>query len=185
MGLQVLNKDVYNALVMRTWSDEAFSRFLDEDPKAAIAEMGQQLDDVGALRVIRDTAEVKYLLVPNSARQTSAVGEAGQVGSDGAKESVADAPAMDEVFLAKLESDPRATLAEVGQLVPDNIDLVVVRDSEALRHVHIPLAPPAEDEVSDEELLKVQGGGLISFGVGITIAGWIATITVHGGGTFD
>lgn len=52
MGMQPLKRDVYDALILRTWSDKAFSRCLDEDPKAAIAEMGQRLDDVGALRVL-------------------------------------------------------------------------------------------------------------------------------------
>ncbi len=186
MALQPLKRHVYDALISRAWSDEAFSRFLDENPKAAIAEMGQRFDDVGALRVLRDTPDVRYLLIPDTTSEVSARGETNEGELDVTRKSGREAPMKDEAFLAKLESNPRAALAGVGQSVPDNIELVVVRDSQSLRHVHIPLAPSTEGEVSDEELLKVQGGfPWISATFAGTAVSWVVTLTVQTGGTFD
>ncbi len=63
----------------------------------------------------------------------------------------------DEAFAARLESDPKAALAEIGGQIGDDVEIRVVRDTEKVKHVHIPSAP-SEGEVSDRDLGQVQGG---------------------------
>ncbi len=63
----------------------------------------------------------------------------------------------DEAFGARFESDPRAVFTEMGQEVPDDIEIKVVRDTDTVKYLHIPAAP-AEGEVSDADLLGAQGG---------------------------
>ena len=63
----------------------------------------------------------------------------------------------DDAFAARLESDPKAVLAELGGQVGDDVEVRVVRDTEKVKYVHIPAAP-FEGEVSDKDLVQIQGG---------------------------
>ena len=62
----------------------------------------------------------------------------------------------DEAFRARLESDPKAVLKEMGGQVPDNVQIKVVRDSDRVKYLHIP-SPPPEGEISDADLGRVDG----------------------------
>ncbi|MDP5215728.1 nitrile hydratase subunit alpha [Ruegeria sp. 2205SS24-7] len=63
----------------------------------------------------------------------------------------------DEAFARALDADPRTALAEYGYALPKDLDIRVVRDTAALKHLHIPVAP-VEAEVTEAELMGVQGG---------------------------
>jgi hypothetical protein len=63
----------------------------------------------------------------------------------------------DEAFRARLESDPKAVLKEMGGRVPDDVQIKVVRDTDRVKYLHIP-SPPPEGEISDADLEKAQGG---------------------------
>jgi hypothetical protein len=63
----------------------------------------------------------------------------------------------DEAFRARLESDPKAVLKEMGGQVPDDLEIKVVRDTDRVKYLHIP-SPPSEGEISDADLEKAQGG---------------------------
>lgn len=63
----------------------------------------------------------------------------------------------DAAFSARLESDPKAVLTEMGAHLPDDVEIRVVCDSDKVKYLHIPAAPP-EGEVSDEDLTNSQGG---------------------------
>ena len=91
----------------------------------------------------------------------------------------------DDAFSARLKSDPKAVLAEMGAELPDDLEISVVSDSEKVKYVHIP-APPPEGEVSDEDLVGVQGGiptpvtPFASFFGTLSLTGTlIVTVTVH------
>ena len=57
----------------------------------------------------------------------------------------------DEAFGARLDSDPRAALAEIGGSLPDDVEIKVLRDTDTVKHLRIPTAVP-EAELSNEEL---------------------------------
>ena len=63
----------------------------------------------------------------------------------------------DEAFRARLESDPKAVLKEMGGQIPDDVQIKVVRDSDRVKYLHIP-SPPPEGEISDADLEKAKGG---------------------------
>ncbi|MDP5217626.1 hypothetical protein Q5Y75_10385 [Ruegeria sp. 2205SS24-7] len=73
----------------------------------------------------------------------------------------------DESFAQSLKADPKAVLAEFGDGILGDVDIRVVRDTEKVKYLHIP-APPARKEVSDAELMNVQGG--TTPGCAITVA---------------
>ena len=59
----------------------------------------------------------------------------------------------DEAFGARLDSDPRAALAEIGGSLPDGVEIKVLRDTDTAKHLRIPMAAP-EAGLSDEELVE-------------------------------
>jgi hypothetical protein len=63
----------------------------------------------------------------------------------------------DAEFKAKLMSDPIATLAAEGISVPDGIELRVLENTATVINLVLP-PPPAEGELSDEDLGVVTGG---------------------------
>ena len=45
-----------------------------------------------------------------------------------------------------LQSDPNAVFAEMGGRIPDDVEIRVVRDTDTVKHLHIPAAP-SEGEI--------------------------------------
>ena len=77
--------EVERGIAQRSLEDESYRQRLLEDPKAAVEEeLGTQLPEGVEIRVLEETADTIYLVLPG----TSAVGEAGEL-SDEALESVA------------------------------------------------------------------------------------------------
>ena len=64
----------------------------------------------------------------------------------------------DAAFKKKLLADPAGVLKENGLLVPAGIKIVVVENTEKVLHLTLPIRPAAE-ELSEEELHRVAGGG--------------------------
>ena len=64
----------------------------------------------------------------------------------------------DEAVRALLLEDPRQAAAAHGGSSPEEVEVRVVQDSASVAYLHIPAAP-VEGEVTDGDLLAVQGGG--------------------------
>lgn len=64
----------------------------------------------------------------------------------------------DEAFKAKLLSDPKAAMAEVGMDAPEGVEIEVVESTQEKAYLVIP-PKPGPGELSDEDLDKVAGGG--------------------------
>jgi hypothetical protein len=59
-------------LIARAWQDEAFKQQLLADPRAAIAaETGRAVQDGIQIRVVEETASVRYLVLPRNTNQIS------------------------------------------------------------------------------------------------------------------
>ncbi|MDP5216898.1 NHLP leader peptide family RiPP precursor [Ruegeria sp. 2205SS24-7] len=52
------------AFFEKIWNDDAFARALEANPRAALAEFGNNLPENVDIRVVRDTEKVKYLHIP-------------------------------------------------------------------------------------------------------------------------
>ena len=64
----------------------------------------------------------------------------------------------DEALKARLIADPAAVFKERGISVPDGVSVKIHESSETEKHLVIP-SPPVEEELSEEELEAVAGGG--------------------------
>ena len=67
----------------------------------------------------------------------------------------------DPDFKAKLLADPKTVLKENGLEFPEDVELRVVENTDKL--VHLILPPEPTGQLSEEELEKVAGGGVIWF----------------------
>ncbi|MEX0350243.1 MAG: hypothetical protein AB3N15_12540 [Paracoccaceae bacterium] len=63
----------------------------------------------------------------------------------------------DQEYAETLMRDPRGAIEQVGGFIPNDIEIKVVRDTDHITHVHISAAP-TEREISETDLLGVQGG---------------------------
>lgn len=54
----------------RAWNDDAFSKRLDQDPKSALAEIIGELPTDLDIKVVRDTADTRYVHIPAMPSQT-------------------------------------------------------------------------------------------------------------------
>ena len=66
----------------------------------------------------------------------------------------------DEALKARFMTDPKTVLAEYDMPVPGNIDVKVVENADDCVHITLP-APPANAELSDDELSNAAGGGFL------------------------
>lgn len=62
----------------------------------------------------------------------------------------------DEAFKSRLKNDPRGALADHGVEVPAGATVKVVENS--TETVHFVLPTPPQDELSEEDLMKIAGG---------------------------
>ena len=78
--------EIERTLIQRSLEDDSFRQRLLADPKAAVEqELGTQLPEGFEVRVVEESADTIYLVLPSSA---SAVGEGGEI-SDRDLEAVA------------------------------------------------------------------------------------------------
>lgn len=63
----------------------------------------------------------------------------------------------DEDYKDRLLSDPRSVLAEAGIELEEGVEIKVVEEAPGVRHLVLP-APPADGQLSDEELSQIAGG---------------------------
>ncbi len=83
----------------------------------------------------------------------------------------------DDAFADRLQSDPKAVFAEMGSQVGDDVEIRVVRDTEKVKHLHIPAAP-REGEVTDGDLVGAQGGTSVFCATVMTLAVTLGTVAV-------
>jgi hypothetical protein len=64
--------DLEARLIARAWQDDAFKQQLVDDPRAAIAaETGRAVTEGIEVRVVEETASVRYLVLPRNTTQLS------------------------------------------------------------------------------------------------------------------
>lgn len=88
----------------------------------------------------------------------------------------------DAEFAERLKSDPDTALSEYLGCVPENVSIRVVQDTADTRYVCIP-SPPTECEVSESDLLDMQGGtSPICFGAAVSV---FMTVVISVGATTE
>lgn len=90
----------------------------------------------------------------------------------------------DPEFAARLESDPNSVLQELGYVIPDGVEIQVLRDTETVRNLHVAAAPSENTEATDQELLQATGGTtVICGGIALSVAATVSAASAVGSAT--
>ena len=63
----------------------------------------------------------------------------------------------DSEYKDRLLNDPRAALASAGIDIPSGVEISILEDSAAKKHLVLPV-PPSEGEIGDDRLAAASGG---------------------------
>ena len=159
----------YTEVVTRTWRDTAFKQQLLGNPRAVLQEHGLSVPNSQTVRVLEDTADTMYLVLPTkpsghlsdeelarlAGQQPEPTRKIGQVLINAWR---------DDAFKQRLLGNPDAVLQENGLPLPAGKAVRVVENTAETVHLVLPVKPNAE--LSEQELEQVTGGmvGLLIFG---------------------
>ena len=155
-------------VMAKAWEDEAFKQRLVENPRAVLQEQGLPLAAGKSVRVVENTPDTVYLVLPpksdgelSAERLARVAGEQQEPARKLAQ--VVARTWQDEAFKQRLLGDPRAVLQEHGVPLPDGQAVRVVENTADTVHLVLPPKLP-EGELSDEQLDQAAGGLLAELG---------------------
>lgn len=131
-------------VVAKAWSDPAYKERLFADGTAAIAELGFQGPQGELMVVVENTAEVHNLVVCTlcSCYPWPILG---------LPPKWYKAPA----YRSRAVREPRKLLAEMGTVIPDDIEIRVWDSSAEARYLVLPIRPDGTDGMSEEQLAGI------------------------------
>jgi hypothetical protein len=160
--LQRQQAESYAQMLATALEDPTFKQRLVADPSAVLRERCLPVPGGQAVKVVENTADTVYLVVPakpdteRSGEPLIRVAEA-QQGSMAQLARVLINASHDEAFKKRLMVNPATTLGEHGISAPDGKTIRVVENTNDTVHLVLP-AKPTQAELSDEQLDQVAGG---------------------------
>ena len=128
-------------VVARAWVDEAYRERLLTDATAAIAELGYGGNEGDHMKVVACTPDVHHVVVCTlcSCYPWPVLG-------------LPPAWYKDPPYRARVVSEPRTVLAEMGCVVPDDVAIEVWDSSAEHRYLVLPLRPEGTEGLGEDEL---------------------------------
>ncbi len=142
-------------IVARAWEDPAFKQELLNNPKAVLAEAGVEVPDNVDLKILEETPNNLYLIVPKEAVSETAVEEEKTV------DALIARAGRDAAFRQELFNSPKAVIQrELGVSIPAETEVQVLEPTDTKAYMVLPARTATEgEELSEEELEAVAGGG--------------------------
>jgi hypothetical protein len=142
-------------IVTRAWEDPAFKQELLNNPKAVLAEAGVEVPDNVDLKILEETPNNLYLIVPKEAVSETAVEEEKTV------DALIARAGRDAAFRQELFNSPKAVIQrELGVSIPAETEVHVLEPTDTKAYMVLPARTATEgEELSEEELEAVAGGG--------------------------
>ena len=164
-------------LVTHALEDEAFKQELVSHPNTVIEqETGEKLPEGVEIRVVQETSNTRYLLLPSHSDVTPEKLEQLRQGAAGDFSSLIVRAIEDEVFKQELISDPNGVIErELGIQLPSGGQIRVLAQDANVEYLVLPPQPAPDGELSEEELEAVAGGG---WGIKLKLSSWSITICI-------
>jgi len=131
-------------VVARAWSDPEYKMRLLQDGTAAIAELGFGGPEGDHMVVVENTPEVHNVIV-------CTLCSCYPWPTLGLPPKWYKSPA----YRSRAVREPRALLAEMGTVVPDEIEIRVWDSSAEVRYLVLPMRPDGTDGMTEDELAKL------------------------------
>ncbi len=131
-------------IVARAWTDPGYKQRLLADGTAAIKEFGFEGPEGDHMVVVENTAQVHNLVV-------CTLCSCYPWPTLGLPPKWYKAPA----YRARAVREPRRLLAEIGTVLPDNVEIRVWDSSAEARYLVLPMRPDATDDLSEEQLAEL------------------------------
>ena len=131
-------------VVARAWADPEYKARLLSNGTAAIAELGFSGPEGGHMVVVENTPDVHNLVV-------CTLCSCYPWPTLGLPPKWYKAPA----YRARAVREPRKLLAEMGTVIPDDVDIQVWDSSAEARYLVLPMRPAGTDDLSEEQLAGV------------------------------
>jgi nitrile hydratase subunit alpha len=131
-------------VVARAWTDPDYKARLLSDGTAAIAELGFSGPEGDHMVVVENTADVHNLVV-------CTLCSCYPWPTLGLPPKWYKAPA----YRARAVREPRKLLAELGTVIPDDVEIRVWDSSAEARYLVLPIRPGGTDDLAEEELAAV------------------------------
>ncbi len=131
-------------VVARAWTDPQYKSRLLEDGTAAIAELGFSGPQGEYMVVVENTADVHNLVV-------CTLCSCYPWPTLGLPPKWYKAPA----YRSRAVREPRKLLAEMGTVIPDDVQIRVWDSSAEARYLVLPMRPAGTDDLSEEQLAGV------------------------------
>jgi nitrile hydratase len=128
-------------VVARAWTDPAYRTRLLADATAAIAELGVGGREAHHMRVVENTARVHNVVVCTlcSCYPWAVLG-------------LPPAWYKSPAYRSRVVREPRAVLAEMGLVVPDEVEIRLWDSSAEMRYLVLPERPAGTDGLAEEAL---------------------------------
>ena len=151
----------YAKVIARAWSDPDFKAQLLADPNTALAAMNAPVPNL-TIRVVENTDQVTYLVVPLRSAETGHSDEALEKAAEQCFCMRPDAKVVarawaDPAFKAQLLADPHAALAAMGVPVTPGITVKVLEATEQVVYFILPVYP-TPTQLSDDVLQTAAAG---------------------------
>ncbi len=150
-------------IIALAWNSEDYKAMLLSNPRAALAEAGVESPEGAELKVLENTSDVQYVVMPVAPSEALELlnEELENVTGDLLHPAIAKVIARAWVspdYKAKLLSNPHAALAEAGVKAAPGAVIRVVENTAETRHVVLPVAPRGAHEAPVDALEKVASG---------------------------
>jgi hypothetical protein len=150
-------------VVARTWEDEAFKQELMSNPNAVLErEVGEKLPEGIELRVVQETSNTRYILIPSPSDITPEELEQMRQGMAGDYSSLTARSIEDEAFKQEFINNPNEVIErELGMQISLGFQVRVLDQDSNIRYFVLPQQPDTSEnsELSDAELELIAGGG--------------------------
>ncbi|MBD0343693.1 MAG: NHLP leader peptide family natural product precursor [Coleofasciculus sp. Co-bin14] len=156
MTQQLMNME---QMVSRASVDPAFKQKLFNNPKAVLAkEAGVNIPENVELTVLEESANTFYLIIPKEADSTAFLE---QETKDPILTLIAQA-SQDETLKQELLNSPKTVIQrETGITIPEDTQVQILEQTDTKDYMVLSALTATEDEeLSDEELEAVAGGGV-------------------------
>jgi len=164
----------------QVWADESLKTKLLSHPKPVLAAHGLEFPDSVEVQVHENTSSLMNYVLPQASELPEEI-DLEEIEPVAGK--VMELALADDVFKAKLLSDPKSAVAEAtGLSLPTSLEICVYEDTPTVKHLVLPVNP-ASEELSDFELEAIAGGGSKGEDIAKSACGTVGAVTAWLPGT--